>query len=86
MNTVFMVELTPEADKAVYSQNLPMPIHFKDDLIVELAQMHKYGITTVLHFSKYASRIFAQRKPNGNLRLLLDLREINILTADDYTT
>ena len=85
MNTEFKVKLTPKDDKAVYSQSLPMPIHLKEDLIVELALMHKYGIITVLHFSKYASPIFAQRKPNGKLRLLVDLRKINSLIADDYT-
>ena len=47
--------------------------------------MHKYGIITVLPFSKFASPIFAQRKPNGKLRLLVDLRKINTLIADDYT-
>ena len=75
MNTEFKVKLTPKDDKAVYSQSLPMPIHLKEDLIVELALMHKYGIITVLPFSKYASPIFAQRKPNGKLRLLVDLRK-----------
>ena len=69
MNTEFKVKLTPKDDKAVYSQSLPMPIHLKEDLIVELALMHKYGIITVLPFSKYASPIFAQRKPNGKLRV-----------------
>ena len=85
MNTEFKVRLTSMDDKAVYSQNLPLPIHLKEDLIVELALMHKYGIITVLPFSKYASPIFAQRKPNGKLRLLVDLRKINTLIADDYT-
>ena len=83
MNTEFKVKLTPKDDKAVYSQSLPMPIHLKEDLIFELALMHKYGIITVLPFSKYASPIFAQRKPNGKLRLLVDLRKINSLIADD---
>ena len=85
MNTEFKVKLTPKNDKAVYSQSLRMPIHLKEDLIVELALMHKYGIITLLPFSKYASPIFAQRKPNGKLRLLVDLRKINTLIADDYT-
>ena len=83
MNTEFKVKLTPKDNKAVYSQSLPMPIHLKEDLIVEFALMHKYGIITVLPFSKYASPIFAQRKPNGKLRLLVDLRKINTLIADD---
>ena len=85
MNTEFKVKLTRKDDKSVYSQNLPMPIHLKEDLIVELALMHKYGIITVLPFSKYASPLFAQRKPNGKIRLLVDLRKINTLIADDYT-
>ena len=62
-----------------------MPTHLKKDLIVELALMHKYGIITVLPFSKYASSNFAQRKPNENLRLLVDARKINTLIADQYT-
>ena len=47
--------------------------------------MHKFGLITVLHFSKYGSSIFAQRKPNGKLRLLVDLRKINSLIAEAYT-
>ena len=85
MNTEFKVKLTPKDDKAVYSQSLRMPIHLKEDLNVELALVHKYGIITVLPFTKYASPIFAQRKPNGKLRLLVDLRKINTLIADDDT-
>ena len=86
MNTDFKVKLTPKDDKAVYSQSLPIPIHLEEDLIVELALMRKYGIITVLPFSKYASPIFAQRKPYGRrIRLLVDLRKINSLIADDYT-
>ena len=65
MKTEFKVKLTPKDDKAVYSQSLPMPIHLKEDLSVELALMHKYGIITVLPFSKYESPIFAERKPHG---------------------
>ena len=85
MNTEFKLKLTPKDDKAVYSQSLPMPIHLKEDLIVELALMHKYGIITVLPFSKYASPIFAQRKPTEKLRLFVDVPKINSLIADDYT-
>ena len=47
--------------------------------------MHKYGIIIVLPFTKYGSPIFAQGKPNGNLGLLVHLRKINKLIADDYT-
>ena len=84
MNTQFKVSLTPQDDKPVYTQSLPVPINLKEDLTVELALMHRYGIITTLPFSKYASPIFAQRKPNGKLRLLVDMRKINALIADDY--
>ena len=66
MNTEFKVKLTPKDDKAVYSQSLPMPIHLKDDLIVKLALMHKYGIITVLPFSKYASTYWHKGSPTEN--------------------
>ena len=85
MNTEFKVRLTPKDDKATHSQSSPMPIHLKKGLIVEFVLMHKYGIITVLPFSKYARPIFAQRKPSEKLRLLVELRKINTLIADDYT-
>ena len=79
------MKLTPKDDKAVHNQSLSKPIHLKEDLIFELALMHTYGIITVLPFSKYASPIFAHRKPNGKSHLLVDLRKINSLIADHYT-
>ena len=79
------LRLTQKNDKAVYSPSLPMPIHVKEDLNVELALMHKYGIIKVLPFSKYGIPIFAQMKQNGKLRLFVDLRTINTLIEVDYT-
>ena len=67
-NREFKVKLTPNDDRPAYSQSLPTPINLKDDITVELAQLHRYGIITTLPCSKYASPIFAQRKPNGRLR------------------
>ena len=84
MNEDFKVKLTPKDDSPAYSQSLPAPINLKEDILVELAMLHKYGIITTLPFSKYASPIFAQKKPNGKLRLLVDLRKINNLISDDY--
>ena len=57
------------------------PIHLKRDLIVVLALIHKNGIITVLLFFQYASPMFAQRKFNAKLRLLVDLRKIRSLIA-----
>ena len=62
-----------------------MAIYLKEDLIVEVALMHKYGKITVLLFSKYASPISVERRPNKKLRLSVDLSKINTLTADDST-
>ena len=84
-NQHFKIKLTPNNERPAYSQSLPTPIHLKDDITVELALLHKYSIITTLPFSKYASPIFAQRKPNGKLRLLVDLRKINNLISEDYT-
>ena len=84
MNEEFTVKLTPKDDSPAYSQSLPTPINLKEDILVELALLHKYGIITTLPFSKYASLIFAQKKPNWKLQLLVDLRKINNLISDDY--
>ena len=65
MNTEFKVKLTPKDNEDVYSQILPVLIHLKENLLVELALMRKYGNITVLPFLKYACPIFAQRIPNG---------------------
>ena len=85
INKEFRVKHTPKDEKVVYSQSLPRPIHLKEDLIFELALMHNYGIITVLPFFNYASHIFPQRKPNGKLRLLVDLRKISTPIEDDHT-
>ena len=84
MNEDFKVTLTPKDDAPAYSQSLPTPINLKEDILVELALLHSYGIITTLPFSKYASPIFAQKKHNGKLRLMVDLRKINNLISDDY--
>ena len=84
MNEEFELKLTPKDDSPAYSQSLPTPINLKQDMFVELALLHRYGIITTFSFSKYASPIFAQKKRNGKLRLLVDLRKLNNLTSDDY--
>ena len=47
MNREFKVKFTPKDDKAVYRQSLPMPIHLKENLIVELALMHSAAFLQV---------------------------------------
>ena len=84
INTDFKIELTPKHDEPADAQSLPTPTNLKADLLVELALMQEYGIITTLPYSKYSSPIFAQRKPNGKLRILVDLRRIHHLLKNDY--
>ena len=84
INTEFKIPMTPVDNRPAYSQSLPAPINLHDDILVELAQLHKCGINTTLPFSKYASPIIAKGKPNGKLRLWVDPRKIKLLIADDY--
>ena len=84
MNEEIKVERTPKNDCPAYSQRLPAPINLKEDILVELALMHKYGVITTLPFSNFATPMFAQKKPNGKMRLLVELRKINDLISDDY--
>ena len=83
-NGEIKVKLTPEHDRPVFKRSPPCPIHYKEDLMVELALMQYYGIITTLATSKYSSPIFCQRKSNGRLRILTDLRRINHLIRNDY--
>ena len=83
-NDDFKVLLRPDHEKPVYSQSPTTPIHIRDELLTELALLQYSGIITNLPFSKYSSPIFAQRKPSGKLRLLIDLRKINRLFRFDY--
>ena len=66
MNKEFKAKLTPKIDQAVCSQKMPKPIHLKEKVTKELALMHKYGIITVIPFSKYASLFSQTKNPTEN--------------------
>ena len=84
VNEEYTVKLTPKDESPAYSQSPPTLVNLKEDISVELALLHKYGIITTLPFSNYPSPIFVPKKLNGKLRLMVDLRKINILISDDY--
>ena len=84
MNDESKVKSTPKYDSPAYSQILPTLFTLKEDILVELALLHRYGIITKLPFSKYASPIFVQKKSNGKLRPLVNLRKINKMISDDF--
>ena len=46
INTEFKVQLTPLDNMPAYSHSLPAPSKLKDDILVELAFLHKYAIIT----------------------------------------
>ena len=50
INNSSNVELTPKDERPIYTQSLPVRINLKEDLTVELALMHRYGIITTFHF------------------------------------
>ena len=83
-NDEFKVKLTPTHNDPVYKKSPPTALHIKDDLKVELALLQYYGILCTLPYSKYSSPIFAQRKPGGKMRILVDLRRINHFLRHDY--
>ena len=72
MNDEFKVKLTPKDDSPAYSQSPPTSINLKEDIFVELAILHRYGIIRTLPLSKYAGPIFDQKKINDKLRLLVN--------------
>ena len=76
--------MTPKGDSPAYIQTLPAAMNLKEDIIVELAMLHKCGIITTLPFLKNASPIFAWKKPNGKLPLLVDMKNFNNLISNDY--
>ena len=84
VNTEFKVQLTHLDNTPANSQRILAPLDLKDDILVQLAFLHKYGIITTLLFSKHASPVSTQEETDGKLRLLADLRKINTLMADDY--
>ena len=78
------IKLTPEHQRPLYTQGPPTPIQLRNELTVELALMHYFGLITTLSHSKYSSPLFAHRKPSGKLRMLIDHRRINHSIKIDY--
>ena len=61
----FKVNLTPNDDKPAYSQRLPTLINLKDDITVELALLHKYGIITTLPFPNTLAQFLHNANTTG---------------------
>ena len=74
-NTDFKLKLTRERSLPIYEQGPPTPVHLRNELQVEVAIMHYYGLITTLSQPRYSSPLIEQRKNSGRLRLLIDLRK-----------
>ena len=83
-NSGLKIKLKPEYTRPLYTQGPPTPIHLPQELTVELALMHYYGLITTLSHSKYSSPLFAHRKSSSKLRMLIDLRRTNHSLKNDY--
>ena len=51
-NTDFEAKPAPKDGKVVYSLSLPELIHLNEDLFVDVALKHKYGIIKVINISR----------------------------------
>ena len=83
-NQDFKVILTPEHKDPIYTQGNQVPVQLQELMSEELAFQTYFDIIKAVGSSKYASPVFAQKKPNGSLRILIDLRRINYLLRHDY--
>ena len=84
MNEEFNVILIPKDHSPAYSRSSSAPINLTEDLLVEIAMLHKYGIITHYRFLNMPVQSSHRKKPDRKLRLLVDLRKINNLISDDY--
>ena len=61
MNEDVKVKLTPKDDSPAYSQSLPAPINLKEDILVELALLHRYGFITAPVFQVCKSHFCSKK-------------------------
>ena len=66
VNEEFTVKLTPKDESPAYSQSLPTPINLKEDILVELALLHRYGIITTLSFQSTPAPFLRRKNPMAN--------------------
>ena len=87
INTEFKVQLTTLDNRPAYSQSLPAPTNLKDDILVELALLHKYGIITTLRFSNMLVQYLHKGNQTGNYAFWLTSEKlIHLLQMITSTT
>ena len=68
MNENFRVKLTTKDDSPAYSQSLPTPIILMEDILVELALLHRYGIVTTLALPNTSAINLPKRNLTANCK------------------
>ena len=81
INNSFKVKLTPKDERPIYTQSLPLPINLKEDLTVELALMHRYGIFTIF---KICQSDFRATQTKWQVASTCRPAKKNTLISDDY--
>ena len=66
VNEEFTVKLTPKDESPAYSHSLPTPVNLKEDILVELALLHKYGIITHYHSQSVPVQYSRRKNLTGN--------------------
>lgn len=56
-----------------------LPIKYKDKFLIEIKRILKLGIISGIN-SVYSSPCFVTHKDNGDLRILIDYRKLNVIT------
>ena len=69
INNSFKVKLTPKDERPIYTQSLPVPINLKEDLTVELALMHRYGIIIFSIFFSFQLQHLAYHPRQNNTKI-----------------
>ena len=85
-NADFKVELTPRHEEIVYSQSVPQGYSNKSEgrFACRISSNTRVRNYNYFSSSQIFSPDFVQRKPNGKLRISVDLRGINHLIKNDY--
>ena len=72
MNEEFTVKLTPKDDSPAYSESLPTPVNLKEDILVELALLHKYNNLHNIYINN--------NKLHNNYTAIFEIRQSHICT------
>jgi len=71
------LELKEPGIKPYHAKPYPVPHCYKQKLKEEIQRMCEYGVMRKINNSEWTAPMFTMTKPDGSLRSLADLRELN---------